>query len=67
MAAMTTARSSHAESMRADTIRIKGRAFDPWNHAGHLLHVKGRGHIPAKPRARWVAALRRLLINISGH
>lgn len=64
-----TPRHIHAAGRRADVygMALGYEAAEPWHYVGSTFAVPGRGHIPAKPRARWVAALRRLLINISGH
>lgn len=68
MAAMSTTRHAHAAGRRADVygMAMGYEAAEPWRHVGSTVAVPGRGHIPAKPRARWVAALRRILISIAG-
>ena len=65
----TTPRQIHAAGRRADVygVVLGYESADPWNRIGSTAMAAGRGYTPAKPRASWVAALRRLLINLAGH
>lgn len=69
----TTPRNVHAAGRRADVygMALGYEAADPWNRIGSTALAAGHGHghgqVPAKPRGRWVAALRKLLVNLAGH
>lgn len=65
----TTPRNVHAAGRRADVygMALGYEAADPWNRVGSTALAAGHGYVPAKPRGRWVAALRKLLVNLAGH
>ena len=69
MATMNTTRHAHAAGRRADVygVVLGYEAADPWNRIGSTAMTAGHGYVPAKPCARWVAALRRILTGIAGH
>jgi hypothetical protein len=69
MATMNTPRHAHAAGRRADVygVVLGYEAAEPWRYHGSTAHIPGHGYTPAKPRSRWTAALRRLLINLAGH